>query len=139
MSLIIDASVAIAWSLPDETSAFAVSVLERIRLEGATTPVLFKFETANVLHVAMRRGRITPQVRDRILRDYESLALTYDLDCLTSVWTAVPHLSEKHGLSAYDATYLEVATRRRAPLATLDRKLARAVEAEGISLFQPAP
>ena len=46
---------------------------------------------------------------------------------------AVSALARKHGLSGYDAAYLETAIRRRAQLATLDKKLARAAADEGVS------
>ena len=46
---------------------------------------------------------------------------------------AVAALSRKHGLSGYDAAYLETAIRRRAKLVTLDKELARAAADEGVS------
>jgi predicted nucleic acid-binding protein len=47
---------------------------------------------------------------------------------------SVLSLARGHGLSAYDATYLELALRRGLPLATLDRRLRAAAEAAGVSL-----
>jgi predicted nucleic acid-binding protein len=44
-------------------------------------------------------------------------------------------LAERHGLSFYDAVYLELAKRHTAPIATLDKALARAAEAEGLALI----
>ena len=41
-------------------------------------------------------------------------------------------LAKRHGLSFYDALYLELAERRRAELATLDRALGRVAAAEGV-------
>ena len=41
-------------------------------------------------------------------------------------------LAREHALSVYDASYLEVASRRRLPLATLDRKLSEAAVAAGV-------
>jgi predicted nucleic acid-binding protein len=38
-------------------------------------------------------------------------------------------------LTIYDACYLELALRRTLPLATLDRELRRAAEAEGVPLL----
>ena len=46
------------------------------------------------------------------------------------------HLARKHGLSAYDAAYLETALRRGDSLATLDRELANAAAAEGVTLIR---
>jgi len=48
-------------------------------------------------------------------------------------------LARKHGLSFYDALYLDLATSERAQLATLDSKLRTAAQAEGVTLYQPAP
>jgi hypothetical protein len=42
-----------------------------------------------------------------------------------------------HGLSAYDASYLELAMRRGLPLATQDDRLMRAAGAVGIEILQP--
>jgi hypothetical protein len=46
-------------------------------------------------------------------------------------------LSANHGLSAYDAAYLELALNRDTPLATLDRKLAAAARKEGVTVLGP--
>ena len=46
-------------------------------------------------------------------------------------WRAF-NLAREHGLSFYDALYLELANRLGTTLATLDRKLARAALAEGL-------
>ena len=44
-------------------------------------------------------------------------------------------LAEKHRLTAYDAAYLELAARRRMPLATLDVELRRGAIAELVALL----
>lgn len=43
-------------------------------------------------------------------------------------------LAERHGLSVYDASYLALAVEIDASLATMDRRLASAAEAEGVPL-----
>jgi predicted nucleic acid-binding protein len=48
------------------------------------------------------------------------------------------HLSRVFKLTAYDATYLELALRRSAPLATFDRKLAEAARQAGVRVFGDA-
>lgn len=47
-------------------------------------------------------------------------------------------LAMTHGLSLYDAAYVELAKRLHLPLATLDQNLARAALAEGLDLI-PTP
>jgi predicted nucleic acid-binding protein len=46
-------------------------------------------------------------------------------------------LSRAHSLSAYDASYLELAIRLGLPLAALDGKLETAAQAMGVPLFHP--
>lgn len=50
---------------------------------------------------------------------------------------AVVELSLAHELTAYDASYLELAIRRNARLATLDKALIAAAETAGVLLFNP--
>jgi predicted nucleic acid-binding protein len=44
-------------------------------------------------------------------------------------------LSEKHGLTVYDAAYLELAQRRQLPLGSLDADLRKAAQIEGVALL----
>ena len=44
-------------------------------------------------------------------------------------------LAREHGLSVYDATYLDLAMREGAPLATLDRRLADVAQHSGVPLL----
>ena len=46
-------------------------------------------------------------------------------------------LARSRNLSAYDATYLALALAERLPLATLDRRLAEAARAEGVTILGP--
>ena len=46
-------------------------------------------------------------------------------------------MAVKHALTLYDAAYLELALRLRLPLATFDKALCRAAEAEGVRLVNP--
>jgi predicted nucleic acid-binding protein len=42
----------------------------------------------------------------------------------------------RHGLTAYDAAYVDLAARERLPLATLDTAMRAAAERVGVSIFQ---
>jgi len=47
-------------------------------------------------------------------------------------WPAVVQMAREHGLSAYDASYLQVAQALGVPLATLDERLAEVTETLGL-------
>ncbi|MEM1040726.1 MAG: type II toxin-antitoxin system VapC family toxin [Pseudomonadota bacterium] len=136
MKLVVDASVAVAWTLPDETSRLADAVLAEIAQGGAMSPVFFKLEFANVLAMAVRRSRIDAGLRDRALEDFSALGFVYDNEGLDAAWTVMPKLAEKHRLSVYDACYLELAKRKSLPLATLDKNLSRAAHEAGVQIFE---
>jgi predicted nucleic acid-binding protein len=59
MPLVIDASVALAWALPDESSAYADAVLGVVEREGLRVAELWAREIANGLTVAYLRKRIS--------------------------------------------------------------------------------
>ncbi len=58
-----------------------------------------------------------------------------DPDTDAYAWTVVLQLADRFQLTLYDAAYLELAARRRLPLATLDRDLREAAAALGIALL----
>ena len=86
----------------------------------------------------MRRRRITPAYRDASLIDLRALAIAIDRGTNRQAWSATLRLCDRFGLTPYDAAYLELALRRRLPLATLDGELARAAQAENVPLVGAA-
>jgi predicted nucleic acid-binding protein len=134
MTLVLDASIVVAWAF-DEVSAAASAARERMRREPAVTPALWWFEVRNALVQGERRGRFTELRTGRFLRDLSRLAITIDrAPSEPSVLT----LARRHRLTVYDAAYLELALRECLPMATLDEALASAARAEGVSLVGQA-
>ncbi|WP_299842960.1 type II toxin-antitoxin system VapC family toxin [uncultured Jannaschia sp.] len=133
MTFVVDASVAAAWVLPDEDSAVTDAILHRVAAEGAIAPGLIWHELRNILLVAVRRGRMAQEeVVPGLLRlrrlplESEHIAASGD--------QALIALAQRSGLTAYDAAYLLLARNRGLPLATSDRALRQAAEAEGVEL-----
>jgi predicted nucleic acid-binding protein len=60
------------------------------------------------------------------------LPITVDVETDRQAWGPTLELSVRHRLTLYDAAYLELALRRKLPIATLDAELRAAAEAEGI-------
>lgn len=134
MPFVLDASTALAVALPDETSERADRVVERFHAERGIVPALWLLEVANGLVLAERRQRISPGSAEERL----NLLLSYPIDVVEASLADVPTiyaLARKHGLSAYDATYLNLAIGRRLPLATGDGELRRAARSAGIEVL----
>jgi len=132
--IVVDASVAIAWCLKDESSAYADGVLERVVAEGASAPSHWPLEVANAILNAERRGRIgSDEVAgvSGLLGRLEIDIIPVELS--TAMWSVVD-LARQHELSAYDAAYLGLAQFRRVPLATLDDRLRQACASAGVEL-----
>jgi len=135
---VVDASVALAWCFPDEASEYADAVL--VGLEGRTllVPAVWPLEITNALAVAERRKRLSPAEIQRFIELLGGLTIDQDsLPVARSVNGILP-LAREHSLSAYDASYLEVAIRHGAPLATLDVGLEKAARKAGVEIL-PAP
>ena len=125
--------MAFAWVLPNQASAEAEALLERIEAGvEAVVPSLWFLEVANGLLVAQRRKRVTAPERMLALVRLSALSLTVDADAARDVFGRTSTLAEQFGLSVYDAAYLEVALRRNLPLGTRDRALRSAAERSGI-------
>jgi predicted nucleic acid-binding protein len=135
MSLVLDSSVALAWIYADETTDAVLRLFDNIRLGGAWVPGLWRWEIANVLQLNVRRGRHAGDFRDGALASLALLPVKVDAEADRQAWTAALHLAERHGLTVYDAAYLEIAARRKIPLATLDRQLQAAAANEGVQLL----
>jgi predicted nucleic acid-binding protein len=133
---VIDASVALAWHLEDETSEYADAVLDRVRTEGALAPSIWQLEVANGLLVAERRGRTTAAKSSRALALFEQLPINIRDVPTTLAFGTVFELARELGRSAYDACYLELATRESLPLATQDTALRAAAEKIGVILVE---
>lgn len=132
MAIVIDASVAIAWCLRDRKgTAQADAVMERASSETVIVPSLFWHEVRSVLVVAERKERIEADAAECHIERLRILRFVTDDDQDDRQTIA---LACHHGLSGYDAAYLETAKRRGAKLATLDKKLAAAAVGEGVSV-----
>ena len=134
MSIIVDASVAAAVVLPDEELPDADLLEKRIEVDGAIAPAIWQIEVANTLIVAVKRKRIDAGEVAAFLGVLDGW-MTILQPAISSVErNRVVALAFKHGLTAYDATYLELAVRTSFPLATLDADLKAAAQKENLSL-----
>jgi predicted nucleic acid-binding protein len=138
VTLLLDASVALAWCItradPSE-AILAQEALNFVRLNRAEVPALWYAEVANTLLVFERAKRFSPQDSSNFLSDLATLWIEPDPVPTAQSQSQVLSLARTHQLPAYDATYLELALRLNLPLATFDQKLAHAARSAGILVF----
>lgn len=132
--LVLDASMALSWLLRDESNARADAVLVRLEATPAHAPQVWPLEVANALWVAERRGRILESQVRQGLEDILALPVLVEMSEPARVFREILPLARRHGLSVYDATYLDLAARLGLPLATLDDNLAKAARKIGVDL-----
>ena len=77
-------------------------------------------------------SRIEIDERTRLLSDL-SIVIDRPLDAADMLGLEL--MARRYSLSIYDASYLELALRMKAPLVTRDLTLARAAKAAGATLF----
>ncbi|WP_137134382.1 type II toxin-antitoxin system VapC family toxin [Rhizobium sp. FKY42] len=135
MAFVVDASIAGAWLLPDEENTTAEQAMTGMVEEDAIAPDLLRHEVRSILLSAEKRERISGDFVHSALARLRALPLQL---VGPGDDTEVVRLSRKYRLSAYDAAYLALALLEQLPLATLDRRLAEAARAEGVTLFGPA-
>lgn len=133
-AIVLDCSVAMSWCFEDESSAFTDRVLESLSSTTAIVPGLWSLEVGNVLIMSERRGRLSEAQARQFMGLLESLPIEVDeqtaREALGNTWS----MAREHGLTSYDASYLELAVRRRLPLATQDKVLRQAAKRCGVSL-----
>ena len=135
--IVLDCSLALALFLDDEQPPLANALLDLLPDLEIHVPAIWPSEFANALVMAGRRRRLTPPRAKQILSQVMRLPLRIDAETATAEQLFA--LASEHELTAYDATYLELAQRRGAALATLDKALLRAAGSAGVGVFTERP
>jgi predicted nucleic acid-binding protein len=133
---VLDASIVLTWCFPDEESQKAQEVAERIvGGDRVIVPAFWRHEVLNALLVGEKRKRLTPELTQSFIDDLDRLPVDLDIPSSGVVFNTVQALCRKHGLTAYDAAYLEIAIREKNALATVDQDLRRASVSESVELI----
>jgi predicted nucleic acid-binding protein len=122
-ALVLDCSVAMSWCFADEASPAGQAVQERLVSESAVVPAHWHLEVINVLAMAERRKRIAAADSNQFLRLLGTFDIEVDVEASARAFAHLLPLCRSHGLTSYDAAYLDLALRRGLPLAKLDGEL----------------
>lgn len=135
-SFVLDCSVTMSWCFEDESDVYSESVMDRLGECEAVVPWIWTLEVANALITAERRARMTEADTSRFLRLLAGMPILMDVTPPAKTMDDLIALGRTHGLSAYDAAYLDAAMREALPIATLDAGLKAAATKAGVSILE---
>ena len=132
MAFVLDASVAVSWFVRKQATPYTDRIRSMAKRQPLHVPTVWALEVVNALLALERRGNISSNAAKTAAELLRDLVVTVHPDRL-----AIPDLLEfagKHGLSSYDASYLDLALALRLPLACRDGPLQRALPRAGARL-----
>ena len=135
MSFVLDNSVTMRWFFGDgkpQELTYAGKVLDAMKDTKAIVPVIWGLEVANVIARAEAKGLVTEARSADFLEKLEGADIEIDMTTSVHALTDTLQLARRYMLSAYDASYLELALRLGIPLATLDADLQTAAKKAGV-------
>jgi predicted nucleic acid-binding protein len=135
MPFVLDCSMTMAWIFPDEATKGSTALRESLLEDYALVPTVWPLEVANVLLVATRRKRVQESEWPKLLADLAVLPIEVDRETSERALSDGLQVARRYDLSAYDAVYLELALRRKAPIATLDKNLKSACRRAGVDVL----
>ncbi|WP_425364191.1 type II toxin-antitoxin system VapC family toxin [Candidatus Tisiphia endosymbiont of Hybos culiciformis] len=127
MNLVIDCSFIMSSILPDEKQLKVDNIYNQIsnKVYNVFAPAVFYLECNNVLISSLKKQRITKSDYEEYLHFLNILPINIDKFCSNcESLHVIARIATKYGLTSYDATYLELALRLEAKIATLDNGLA---------------
>jgi predicted nucleic acid-binding protein len=134
--LVIDASITLSWLLPDEADDDTLGVRgEILTAESVWVPAHWKLEVANSLWMAERRKRLDSVGVAEAVTLFSQLPVAIDPETNVRAGTDTLNMARQHGISVYDAAYLELASRRGAALGSLDRTLRSVAKKLGVPVL----
>jgi predicted nucleic acid-binding protein len=133
-TFVLDCSMSIAWCFEDEQTDYTKSVLKTFENNTrAIVPLLWKLEVVNVLMVSYKRKRLSEEGQLICLKYFDELRI--DPIYLDDDQRNLLSLCKKYNLTSYDASYLDLAIKFNAPIATLDSALQKAAIDAGVGAY----
>ena len=138
MSFVLDNSVTMRWFFGDgkaQELAYAGKVLDAMKQDSEIVPATGGLEVANVIARAEAKGLVTEARSGAFLEMLDGVDIDVDTATFAHALSDTLQLARRYKLSAYDASYLELALRKGLPLATLDEDLQKAAKKAGVKKF----
>jgi predicted nucleic acid-binding protein len=127
--VVVDASVAVKWFLPEEFSMAARMLLAADY--QLLAPDLLWAELGNVLWKRQRRGELEQRTATQLLQDFSRLPIEFHA---AERWSeAALELAMRQGVSVYDGLYLVLAVGNECRVVTADRRLYEACQSGALA------
>lgn len=114
---------------------YAGNVLDAMKTASALVPATWGLEVANVIARSEAKGLVMEARSGVFLEMLEGVDIEVDAATFSHALVDTLQLARRYKLSAYDASYLELALRSGLPLATLDEDLHKAAKKAGVKRF----
>ncbi len=127
-TVVIDASVALSWLLPDEQIAERANRLYSRYVSGdidLVAPVLLMYEVVNGIRSAILRKRLRSNRAEEAMLHFKELGIR--LENQDKDIDRIFRMARKLRISAYDAAYIALARKFKATLYTADSHLYKKV------------
>lgn len=138
MNFVIDNSVVMRWFFGDgkpQDLRYARSVLDALKSANAIVPAVWGLEVANVVSRAEAQGLVSEARSEAFIEMLAGIAIEADAASYEHALSSTLNLARRYKLSAYDASYLELALRQGVELATLDADLRKAAKKAGVQIL----
>lgn len=136
MKFVIDCSYSCALFLPDENSLFVSNFFESLtKKDIVLVPSLWWYEITNVLVVTVRRGRLNHAQMIEIIKLFDEFEITTKEVFSFLQVKNIFEIAQMYKLSAYDASYLNLAVAEKACLVSLDGNLLKAAKQIGVKVY----
>ena len=130
---ILDASVAVAWYVPDQANARTASLLRGAPIDWRA-PFCFTFEVSNVLLKYERRKEVRQRAAEFIISELREKVRLEPLASYEALERAIS-LARRHRISVFDGLYLDLALTLGAELVTRDGPLVLAATHENCAVY----
>lgn len=128
MTVVVDANLALKWTLPEDYTAEALALAARWAESGehVIAPPIFRAEVTNALHQSVRLGKLANAAA---LNSLDFLLASTEIDEPAGLYSGALEIAGELGLGAtYDALYLALAEHHTCDMWTADRRLVRAAQ-----------
>lgn len=126
------------WFLGDGSTSdrvYAGRALDTLESSYAIVPVTWGLEVSNVIARSEAKGVMPKEHSEAFLNRLSGLDIEVDADTFEYALSDTLKLARSYKLSAYDASYLELAHRLDLPFATLDLNLRKAAKKAGVKIL----